>query len=182
MGRFKKIDTGIEGLYIIEPKYLKDDRGYFVELFNKKNYEEMGLKFEFAQEHQSKSKKGVLRGLHYLSKNSQAKLIRCIKGKIYDVAVDLRKNSKTYGKWYGLTLEEHDDKLFLIPKGFAHGFLALDEDNIVCYLCDEVYNPKYEGGIMWNEPKINIQWPIEKIGIQKIILSEKDKTWKPLEL
>ena len=128
MGKFKKTETTIDGVYIIEPTVFGDNRGYFMETYSKKDFEEIGLNYDFVQDNQSKSKKGVLRGLHFQKENTQAKLVRCIKGEVFDVAVDLRPGSKTYGKWEGVILTEENKKMFMIPKGFAHGFLVLSEE------------------------------------------------------
>lgn len=178
MGKFKKKETGIEGLYVIEPTVFEDNRGFFMETYNKKDFEEIGINTEFVQDNQSKSIKGVLRGLHFQKEYPQAKLVRVIKGEVYDVAVDLRKDSKTYGKYYGVTLTEKNKLQFFIPRGFAHGFLVLSEEAEFTYKCDDLYHPNDEGGIIWNDKKINIEWPLEKIGgISNIIQSDKDKKW-----
>ncbi len=128
MGKFKRIDTSIEGVCIIEPTVFGDNRGYFMETYHKADFEELGLNYDFVQDNQSKSKKGVLRGLHFQKENTQSKLVRCIKGSVFDVAVDLRPGSKTYGKWEGVVLTEENKKMFMIPKGFAHGFLVLSDE------------------------------------------------------
>jgi len=177
MGKFKKIQTDIEGLYIVEPTVFGDARGFFMETWNKKDFLEIGLDLEFVQDNHSKSKKGVLRGLHFQKKNSQGKLVRCIKGKVYDVAVDLRKNSKTFGKYYGIELTEENKLMFYIPEGFAHGYLALTEEVEFLYKATNYYSPEYESGIIWNDKDINVEWPLKKYGIkeEELILSEKDK-------
>ncbi len=178
MGKFKKKETGIEGLYVIEPTVFEDNRGFFMETYNKKDFKEIGIDTEFVQDNQSKSIKGVLRGLHFQKEFPQAKLVRVIKGEVYDVAVDLRKDSKTYGKYYGVTLTEKNRLQFFIPRGFAHGFLVLSEEAEFTYKCDDLYHPNDEGGIIWNDKKINIQWPLEKVGgISNLIQSDKDKKW-----
>lgn len=177
MGKFRKIQTDIEGLYIVEPTVFGDDRGFFMETWNKKDFLEIGLDLEFVQDNHSKSKKGVLRGLHFQKKNSQGKLVRCIKGKVYDVAVDLRSNSKTFGKYYGIELTEENKLMFYIPEGFAHGYLALTEEVEFLYKATNYYSPEYESGIIWNDEDINVEWPLKKYGIKEedLILSEKDK-------
>ena len=181
MGKFKKKETGIEGLYVIEPTVFEDNRGFFMETYNKKDFEEIGIDTEFVQDNQSKSIKGVLRGLHFQKEYPQAKLVRVIKGEVYDVAVDLRKDSKTYGKYYGVTLTEKNKLQFFIPRGFAHGFLVLSEEAEFTYKCDDLYHPNDEGGIIWNDKKINIQWPLEKVGgISNLIQSDKDKVWQEI--
>ncbi|KZL93700.1 dTDP-4-dehydrorhamnose 3,5-epimerase [Clostridium magnum] len=173
MGQFKFIETPIKGLYIIEPKLFTDSRGYFMETYNYEDFKAAGLDMIFVQDNQSKSKKGVLRGIHFQTKHVQGKLVRAIKGEVFDVAVDLRKESKTYGQWYGVFLSEENKKQFYIPEGFAHGFLVISEEAEFVYKCTDVYHPQYEGGIAWNDPDINIYWPLEKI--EKVLLSEKDK-------
>ncbi len=181
MGKFKKKETGIEGLYVIEPTVFEDNRGFFMETYNKKDFKEIGIDTEFVQDNQSKSIKGVLRGLHFQKEYPQAKLVRVIKGEVYDVAVDLRKDSKTYGKYYGVTLTEKNKLQFFIPRGFAHGFLVLSEEAEFTYKCDDLYHPNDEGGIIWNDKKINIQWPLEKVGgISNLIQSDKDKVWQEI--
>ena len=181
MGNFKKIGTSIDGVYIIEPTVFGDNRGYFMETYAQKDFEEIGLNYNFVQDNQSKSKKGVLRGLHFQTENTQAKLVRVIKGKVFDVAVDLRKGSKTYGKWEGIILSEDNKKMFMIPKGFAHGFLVLSEEAEFIYKCDDIYNPKAEGGLAWNDPDIGIDWPLEEIKVEDLITSEKDTKWPSLK-
>lgn len=181
MGKFKKIETSINGVYIIEPTVFGDDRGYFMETYSKKDFEEIGLNYNFIQDNQSKSKKGVLRGLHFQKQNSQAKLVRCIKGEVFDVAVDLRKGSSTYGKWEGVILTEENKKMFMIPKGFAHGFLVLSDVAEFAYKCDDIYNPSAEGGLAWNDPDVAIKWPIGELKIQELITSEKDAKWPSLK-
>ena len=165
------IKTDIEGVYIIEPKVFGDHRGYFMESYNDSVFKANGLNYTFVQDNESKSKKGVLRGLHFQKTYPQAKLVRVIEGEVFDVAVDLRKDSKTYGKWVGVVLSSENKKQFMIPRGFAHGFLVLSETATFAYKCDEFYHPEDEGGLMWNDPDININWPIEG----EVLLSEKDK-------
>ena len=175
MAKFKFIETPIKDLYVIEPTIF-DHRGYFMETYNENEFKKAGLNVDFVQDNQSKSKKGVLRGLHFQYKYPQGKLVRVIKGKVFDVAVDLRKNSKTYGKWYGVYLSEENKKQFYIPEGFAHGFLVLSDEAEFTYKCTDFYHPEDEGGIIWNDPDIGIEWPIEQI--EEVILSDKDKRWK----
>ncbi|CUU48149.1 dTDP-4-dehydrorhamnose 3,5-epimerase [Clostridium beijerinckii] len=173
MGNFNFIETKISGVYVIEPKIFGDNRGYFMETYNRKHFEEVGLNMNFVQDNESRSTKGVLRGLHFQKRHSQGKLIRVSKGEVFDVAVDLRNGSKTYGKWEGIILSEENKKLFYIPEGFAHGFLVLSDEAIFNYKCTDFYAPKYEEGIKWNDPNINIAWPLDKVN--NVILSEKDK-------
>lgn len=163
--------TEIEGVYVIEPKVFGDNRGYFMETYNEQEFKNNGLDYNFVQDNQSKSKKGVLRGLHFQKTHPQAKLVRVLEGEVFDVAVDLRKGSKTYGKWVGVILSEENKKQFMIPRGFAHGFVVLSETAVFAYKCDDFYHPEDEGGIMWNDPDINIEWPYHG----ELLLSEKDK-------
>lgn len=168
---FKFNKTDIEGVYIIESQVFGDNRGYFLETYNKKDFENAGLKYNFVQDNQSKSRKGVLRGLHFQKTHPQAKLVRVLEGEVFDVAVDLRKDSKTYGKWVGVVLSAENKKQFMIPRGFAHGFVVLSDEATFAYKCDDFYHPEDEGGIIWNDPEVNIKWPFEG----EVILSEKDK-------
>ena len=168
---FNFIKTEIEGLYVIEPQVFGDHRGYFMETYNEKDFVNNGLKYVFVQDNQSKSTKGVLRGLHFQIKHPQAKLVRVLEGEVYDVAVDLRKNSKTYGKYFGVVLSSENKKMLMIPRGFAHGFLVLSETATFTYKCDDFYHPEDEGGIIYNDSDINIKWPFAG----EILLSEKDK-------
>lgn len=181
MERFIKKETNIEGLLVIETHSFEDQRGFFMETYNKREFEKLGILNDFVQDNHSKSSKGVLRGLHFQKNYSQAKLVRVIKGKVYDVAVDLRKDSKTYGKYYGIELTESNKLQFFIPKGFAHGFMVLSDTAEFVYKCDEFYHPEDESGIIWNDENINIKWPLEKIGGEsQLILSSKDKMWKKI--
>ena len=170
---------GIEGLCVITPAVHGDNRGYFMETYNENDMKEAGIDIRFVQDNQSASAKGVLRGLHRQINFPQAKLVRVIKGSVYDVAVDMRENSPTYLKWYGVELTESNKKQFLIPKGFAHGFLVLSNYAEFCYKVDDFFHPNDEGGIAYNDPTINIEWPIPD-GME-LILSEKDKALKPLK-
>ena len=151
--------NGIEGLCVITPTVYGDDRGYFVETYNKNDMEAEGLFYDFVQDNQSASKKGVLRGLHFQKNYPQDKLVRVISGEVYDVAVDLRKGSPTFGKHYGILLSSENKKQFLIPKGFAHGFLVVSEYAEFCYKVTDFYHPNDEGGLAWNDPEIGITWP-----------------------
>jgi len=177
MGKFRKIDTPIEGLYIIEPSVFGDSRGFFMESWNKKEFEEIGINCNFVQDNHSKSKKGVLRGLHFQIENVQLKLVRCIRGKVLDVAVDLRRNSKTFGQYFSIELSEENKLMLFIPKYFAHGFLVLSEEAEIIYKVDEYYDPKSDSGIIWNDETLNIDWQLEKYGLSEsnLIISEKDK-------
>lgn len=173
MGNFKFIKSEIDGVYIIEPKVFGDERGYFMEVYNEEAFKETGLNMTFVQDNESKSSKGVLRGLHFQRKHSQGKLVRVTKGEVFDVAVDLRIGSETYGKWEAVILSDENKKQFYIPKGFAHGFLVLSEEAVFNYKCTDFYAAEYDSGVMWNDPDIDIKWPLDRI--QNIVLSEKDK-------
>ncbi|MCC8015130.1 MAG: dTDP-4-dehydrorhamnose 3,5-epimerase [Eubacterium sp.] len=161
MGQIKvdKDVAGIKGLCVIEPAVHGDSRGYFMETYNQHDMEEVGIDITFVQDNQSMSTKGVLRGLHFQKNYPQTKLVRVIKGTVFDVAVDLRSGSETYGKWYGIELSEENKKQFLIPRGFAHGFLVLSDTAEFCYKCDDFYHANDEGGMAWNDPEIGIEWP-----------------------
>ena len=193
MGQIKveKNVGGIEGLCVITPAVHGDNRGYFMETYNQNDMREAGLDMTFVQDNQSMSVKGVLRGLHFQKQYPQGKLVRVIKGRVFDVAVDLRSGSDTYGKWYGVELTEENKKQFYIPQGFAHGFLVLSEVAEFCYKCTDFYHPGDEGGLAWNDPKIGIAWP-ELVGEYKgtasaegytladgtlLNMSEKDQKW-----
>lgn len=178
MGKIKVTDCEIEGLYIIEPAVFPDERGYFMETYNQRDFEEAGLKMNFVQDNQSMSVKGVLRGLHFQKQYPQGKLVRVVRGKVFDVAVDLRKDSKTYGRWFGVELSAENKKQFYIPEGFAHGFLVLSEEAEFCYKCTDFYHPGDEGGIKWDDPEIGIKWPLQDG--TNLIISEKDQKWDGL--
>ena len=179
MGNFKFIETKIKDLYIIEPKVFGDNRGYFMETYSKKDFDEAGLTMTFVQDNESKSSKGVLRGMHFQTKHTQGKLVRVTKGSVYDVAVDLRKGSPTYGQWEGVLLTDENKKQFYVPEGFAHGFLVLSDEAVFNYKCTDFYAPEYDGGLLWNDPDVGIEWPLE--GIEEVLLSEKDKKQKRLK-
>ena len=182
MGKFNRIDTSIEGVCIIEPTVFGDDRGYFMETYEKRDFEEIGITGEFVQDNQSCSKKGVLRGLHFQKEHSQAKIVRCIKGKVFDVAVDLRPGSDTYGKWEGVILSEDNKKMFYIPRGFAHGFLVLSDIAEFCYKVDNIYDHESEGVLMWNDSDVNIKCPeVEGMKTEEYLTSEKDGKWPSLK-
>ncbi len=172
MSKFNFIKTPIEGVTIIEPTVFGDARGYFMETYSEKEFAENGIDVKFVQDNESRSKKGVLRGLHFQKKNPQGKLVRVLEGEVFDVAVDLRKSSKTFGKWVGVTLSAENKKQFYIPEGFAHGFAVLSESATFAYKCTRFYAPGDEGGLMWNDPQIGIEWPVGDDF--KPLLSEKD--------
>ena len=179
MGKFNFIETKIRDLYIIEPTVFGDERGYFMETYSKKDFFEAGLTMEFVQDNESKSRKGVLRGLHFQTQKTQGKLVRVTSGAVYDVAVDLRKGSPTYGQWEGVLLTSENKKQFYVPEGFAHGFLVVSDEATFNYKCTNFYAPEYDGGVLWNDPDIGVEWPLE--GIDEILLSEKDKNQKTLK-
>ena len=179
MGKITVTPCDIEGLYVIEPTVFKDERGYFVETYNQNDMKEAGLDMVFVQDNQSMSTRGVLRGLHFQKQFPQGKLVRVVRGKVFDVAVDLRSDSKTYGKWFGVELSAENMKQFYIPEGFAHGFLVLSDEAEFCYKCTDFYHPGDEGGLAWNDPEIGVEWPLEE-GVD-LIISEKDQKWKGLE-
>lgn len=185
----KNID-GIEGLCVVTPTVHGDSRGYFMETYNQRDMAEAGFDVEFVQDNQSMSTKGVLRGLHFQKNYPQAKLVRVIKGSVFDVAVDLRSGSKTYGKWHGEVLSADNNKQFFIPRGFAHGFLVLSDVAEFCYKCDDFYHPNDEGGMAWNDPEIGIVWPMLEgeykgtasaegysVDGAPLNLSDKDQKW-----
>ena len=179
MGKITVTPCDIEGLYVIEPTVFKDERGYFVETYNQNDVKEAGLDMVFVQDNQSMSTRGVLRGLHFQKQFPQGKLVRVVRGKVFDVAVDLRSDSKTYGKWFGVELSAENMKQFYIPEGFAHGFLVLSDEAEFCYKCTDFYHPGDEGGLAWNDPEIGVEWPLEE-GVD-LIISEKDQKWKGLK-
>lgn len=179
MGKITVTPCDIEGLYVIEPTVFKDERGYFVETYNQNDMKEAGLDMVFVQDNQSMSTRGVLRGLHFQKQFPQGKLVRVVRGKVFDVAVDLRSDSKTYGKWFGVELSAENMKQFYIPEEFAHGFLVLSDEAEFCYKCTDFYHPGDEGGLAWNDPEIGVEWPLEE-GVD-LIISEKDQKWKGLK-
>jgi len=172
MSNFNFIKTDIKDVIIVEPRVFGDSRGYFMETYQKQAFAEGGINADFVQDNQSKSRRGVLRGLHFQKTYPQAKLVRVIKGEVFDVAVDLRNGSETYGKWVGVLLSEENKRQLFVPRGFAHGFLVLSEEAEFVYKCDDYYHPEDEGGIIWNDPSINVTWPIDED--MQLLLSEKD--------
>ena len=195
MGQINVTKAPIEGLYVIELTVHGDNRGYFMETYNQNDMKEAGLDMVFVQDSQSMSTKGVLRGLHFQKEYPQGKLVRVIKGSVFDVAVDLREGSKTYGQWYGVELTEENKKQFYISEGFAHGFLVLSETAEFCYKVTDFYHPGDEGGLAWNDPEIGIEWPTLKgeypgsadasgytlLDGTKLNLSDKDQKWLELK-
>ena len=195
MGQIKIVKAPIEGLYVIEPAVHGDSRGYFSETYNQRDMQEAGLNMVFVQDNESMSTKGVLRGLHFQKEFPQGKLVRVIKGAVFDVAVDLRADSPTYGKWYGIELTEENHKQFYISEGFAHGFLVLSDEAKFCYKVTDFYHPGDEGGLAWNDPEIGIEWP-QLVGEYKgsasgegyalsdgtpLKLSDKDQKWSGIK-
>ena len=195
MGQIKVTKCPIEGLYVIEPAVHGDERGYFMETYNQRDMEEAGLTMNFVQDNQSLSTKGVLRGLHFQKQYPQGKLVRAVRGRVFDVAVDMRSGSDTYGQWYGVELSEDNKKQFYISQGFAHGFLVLSDIAEFCYKCTDFYRPGDEGGLAWNDPEIGIVWPdvtgtypgtpssqgYELSDGTPLNISEKDQKWAGLK-
>lgn len=184
-GNFTFTKTSIEGVIIVDVKTYGDERGYFMETYKKPDFVAGGIDCDFVQDNQSSSTKGVLRGLHYQINHPQAKLVRVTQGEVFDVAVDLRKDSPTYGKWEGVILSAENKRQFFIPRGFAHGFLVLSDTAEFCYKCDDVYHPNDEGGLVWNDPTVGIEWPALQGALffceQNIVLSDKDKIHSTFE-
>ena len=178
-GNFTFRRTSIEGVIVVDVKSFGDDRGYFMETYKKPDFERGGISCDFVQDNQSKSTKGVLRGLHFQVEHPQAKLVRVVSGSVFDVAVDLRVGSPTFGQWEGVVLSAENRRQFFVPRGFAHGFLVLSDQAEFCYKCDDVYRPGDEGGLMWDDPALAIAWPPlegdEVFDAGKIVLSEKDR-------
>lgn len=184
MSKIKVINNcnDIEGLKVIEPKVFGDQRGYFMETYNYNDFKEAGIDCIFVQDNQSASRKGVLRGLHFQIHYPQDKLVRVIQGEVYDVAVDLRKDSLTFGKWFGVILSAENKKQLFIPKGFAHGFVVLSEQAEFCYKVTDFYHPNDEGGLCWNDPDIGIEWEMPSgMNPEDLVLSDKDKAWGSLQ-
>ena len=175
MGKITVETCEIEGLKVVTPTVFGDARGYFMETYQYEDFKAAGIDQVFVQDNQSASKKGVLRGLHFQINHPQDKLVRVIRGEVYDVAVDLRKDSATFGKWYGVLLSEENKKQFFIPKGFEHGFLVLSDYAEFCYKCSDFYHPNDEGGLKFDDPAIGVEWPIPE-GME-LIMSEKDQKW-----
>lgn len=183
MSKFKRIETGIKDLIVIEPTVFGDNRGFFMESYSKKDFFAIGIDVEFVQDNHSKSKKGVLRGLHFQTQHVQGKLVRVTAGAVLDVAVDLRKDSPTFGKHYLVELSAENKKMFYIPPGFAHGFLTLEDNTEFQYKCTDYYAPEFDSGVLWNDSDIGIEWNFEKYGLSadEILLSDKDKQQQTLQ-
>ena len=168
----------IEGLKVITPSVFGDERGYFMETYNYNDFAAAGIDCQFVQDNQSSSKKGVLRGLYFQIEFPQDKLVRVVSGEVFDVAVDLREGSKTFGKWYGVHLSAENKKQFFIPKNFAHGFIVLSDSAEFCYKCTDFYHPNDEGGLLWSDPEIGVQWPMpEGMSVEDLTISDKDTKW-----
>ena len=183
-GNFTFTDTSIEGVKIVDVKSFGDRRGYFMETYKRPDFVAGGIDAEFVQDNQSSSTRGVLRGLHFQINHPQAKLVRVVRGTVFDVAVDLRPGSATYGKWEGVVLSAENRRQFFVPRGFAHGFLVLSDEAEFCYKCDDVYHPNDEGGLMWDDPAIGVEWPALEgdyaFDPAKLVLSDKDQVHPPL--
>ena len=184
-GNFTFTETSIEGVVVVDVKSYGDERGYFMETYKRPDFEAGGIKVDFVQDNQSSSTRGVLRGLHFQIEHPQSKLVRVVSGEVFDVAVDLRPGSPTYGKWEGVVLSAENRRQFFVPRGFAHGFLVLSDTAEFCYKCDDVYHPNDEGGLMWDDPAIGVEWPPlagdEAFDPGKVVLSDKDKCHPPFE-
>lgn len=178
MGKIKVETCEIEGLKVITPTVFGDERGYFMETYNYNDFAEAGIDVQFVQDNQSASKKGVLRGLHFQINYPQDKLVRVVNGEVFDVAVDLREDSQTFGKWFGVKLSAENKKQFFIPKNFAHGFIVLSDYAEFAYKCTDFYHPNDEGGLLWSDPEIGVEWPMpDGMSIDDLILSDKDRKW-----
>lgn len=180
MAEFKKVETPIEGLFVIEPTVFGDARGFFMETYAKRDFDAMaGCPVDFVQDNHSKSRRGVLRGLHFQTQHAQGKLIRVVAGAVYDVAVDLRAGSPTYGRWHGVELSAENKRQFYVPAGFAHGFLTLEDDTEFLYKCTDYYHPEFDGGVRWNDPQIGVDWRLAEYGFdpsgEGLLLSAKDR-------
>lgn len=191
MGKLNIVKCEIEGLYVLEPQVFGDERGYFMETYNERDMMALGLDMQFVQDNESMSSRGVLRGLHFQKEHPQGKLVRVLQGRVYDVAVDMRKGSPTYGRYYGVELSEENHKQFYISPGFAHGYLALSEKAVFAYKVTDYYHPEDEGGIAWNDPDIGIAWPELAMGQEKMTdgtllnINARDRAWplmKDLEI
>lgn len=175
---FRFTRTPLEGLVVIEPSLYDDDRGWFLETYHRRAFAEAGIDVELVQDNEARSRRGILRGLHFQKRHPQAKLVRALRGSAFDVAVDLRRSSPTFGRWHGVLLDEQSRRSLFVPAGFAHGYLALEDVTDVAYKCSEHHHPEDEGGLVWNDPDVGIAWPLEEIGAP--VLSEKDRRYPRL--
>ena len=184
-GNFTFTETSIEGVVVVDVRSYGDERGYFMETYKRPDFEAGGIACDFVQDNQSSSTRGVLRGLHFQIDHPQSKLVRVVSGEVFDVAVDLRPGSPTYGRWEGVVLSAENRRQFFIPRGFAHGFLVLSDEAEFCYKCDDVYHPNDEGGLMWDDPAIGVEWPPlsgdEAFDPAKVVLRDKDRCHPPFE-
>ncbi len=174
MEKVKKIPTDHPEVFLIEPMVFKDSRGFFLESYNRREMEKIGIPYEFVQDNHSCSSKGVIRGLHYQSRHPQGKLIRVIRGEIFDAVVDIRVHSPAYGRSVGVLLSAKNQSMLWVPAGFAHGFLSLQDHTEVLYKTTDFYYPEYDAGIRWNDPALGINWPLDKFGISSVLINEKD--------
>ncbi len=179
MGQISVESCGIEGLKVITPTVHGDDRGYFMETYNLRDFTEAGITETFVQDNQSSSKRGVLRGMHFQINYPQGKLVRVLRGEVFDVAVDIREDSETLGKWFGVRLSSENKKMFYIPKGFAHGFLVLSDEAEFAYKCTDLYHPGDDGGLRFDDPELGIRWP-EEIPYEEMNIVERDRNWPSL--
>ncbi|OON98016.1 MAG: dTDP-4-dehydrorhamnose 3,5-epimerase [Candidatus Epulonipiscium fishelsonii] len=179
MGQMNIVETQIKDLVIIEPKIFGDERGYFFESYSEKDFHDIGLNMKFVQDNESRSAKGVLRGMHFQTKHTQGKLVRVVEGEVFDVAIDLREGSSTFGQWESVYLSAENKKQFYVPCGFAHGFLVISNFATFQYKCTDYYTPAYEAGILWNDKTVGIQWPLDRI--EKLLLSPKDENQQTFE-
>ena len=177
MGKFNFVKTEFPGLIVVEPTAFGDERGFFMESYNYRDFKENGIDMEFIQDNHSRSKKGVLRGLHFQTRHTQAKLVRVIRGRVFDVVVDLRKGSPTYGKAFGIILDGESKRELFVPEGFAHGFVVLEDDTDFTYKVSDYWDPESEGGIRWNDPELNIKWPLNEYSIKEPIINKRDASW-----
>ena len=175
MGKLQVETCHIEGLKVLTPQVFSDSRGYFIETYNERDAQAAGIEVTFVQDNQSGSRRGVLRGLHFQKEHPQDKLVRVLRGEVFDVAVDLRPGSETFGQWYGVLLSEENKKQFFVPKNFAHGFLVVSETAEFAYKCSDFYHPEDEGGIPWDDPDIGVDWPLSALNGAEVILSDKDR-------
>jgi len=174
MGKFERVKTKFDDVNLIRPTVFRDDRGFFLETYNRQEFAELGIHDEFVQDNFSNSAKGVIRGLHYQTKNVQGKLVRVLRGKIFDVIVDIRRQSPEYGRYLAVELTSEDPIMLYVPVGFAHGFMALEDNTEVMYKVTDFYSPRYDAGIRWNDPDLSVEWPIKTYGILTPVLSTKD--------
>ena len=177
--RFDVLSTPLDGAVVVSPRVFEDSRGFFMETYRESDFAEAGIACRFVQDNHSRSARGVLRGIHFQVRRPQAKLVRVVRGRVFDVAVDLRPDSPTFGKWHGLELSEENKLMFFVPEGFGHGFLALEDGSEIIYKCSDYYFPEYDRGLRWDDPAVGIEWPLGRVG--EPLLSEKDRRLPGLE-